>query len=105
MAWNIQESFDCKWDISRVVKLEFVRNLGVCQLLIEPFIFVFCYLPLLPVPDSLQTVNLMSIQSDGVADKLGKLLNDLLYFILLREFSAISSQFKSDLGTSIEIKI
>ena len=62
-------------------------DLGVSNMLIEPFVLILVNLSLVSVPDGSQIVQDLSIQLNRVSDELREFLNDLLQLTLSRELS------------------
>ena len=62
-------------------------DLGVSNMLIEPFVLILVNLSLVSVPDGSQIVQDLSIKLNRVSDELREFLNDLLQLTLSRELS------------------
>ncbi len=102
-SWDVEEGFDCKGDIGRVVELELVGDLCVGQVLEESLVFIFCDLTLIAIPDGLEVVQDLTIELDGIVYEQRILSNDLFNFTLSRELSGLWLKLENDLGTSLEI--
>ena len=87
------------------MKFEFIWNFGICQLFEKSFIFILCHFSFFSVPNCLNAINLLSIQSDRITNKLRKLLYNFLYLNLFTKLSAICFQLNQNLSSSIEIQI
>ena len=81
VVWNIKDCLDSKRDISAVMKLVFKWNLGVGKMFIELLIFILSHISLVAEPDSLQAVDNLVVQLNGVLVENRVLLN---YFVYLK---------------------
>lgn len=81
VVWNVKDCLDSKRDISAVMKLVFKWNLGVGKMFIELLIFILSHISLVAEPDSLQTVDNLIVQFNGVLVENRVLLN---YFVYLK---------------------
>lgn len=81
VVWDIKDRLDSKRDISAVMKLVFKWNLGVGKMFIELLIFILSDFSLVAEPDSLQTVDNLVVQFNGVLVENRVLLN---YFVYLK---------------------
>lgn len=81
IVWDIKDRLDSKRDISAVMKLVFKWNLGVGKMFIELLIFILSDFSLVAEPDSLQTVDNLVVQFNGVLVENRVLLN---YFVYLK---------------------
>jgi len=105
VAGHIQKSLNRQRNICRVVKLELKGDFSVGDLLIKAFILVVCDFTFFSVPDGLEAIELLAIQTNGVADELAELRDHLLHFLLLAELPAVWSQFYCYLGATFEVKV
>ena len=87
------------------MKFELVRDFGVGNLLVKPFVFIFLHFSPFAIPNCLQRIQLLAVQFDGVWDELRKFCDDLLNFRLLRKLSGICSKLYDNFGTSFKVKI
>ena len=76
---NIKDRLDSKRDISAVMKLIFEWNLGVGKMFVELLIFILSHISFVAEPDSLQTVDYLAVQFNGVLVENRVLLNYFLY--------------------------
>ena len=79
VVWNIKDRLDSKWDIGTVMKLIFVWNLGVGKMFIELLVFILSYFSFVAEPDSLQIVDNLAVQFNGVFVENRVLANDFFY--------------------------
>lgn len=66
VVWNIEDRLDRKRDISAVMELIFVWNLGVGKMFIELLIFILSDFSFVAEPDCLQTIDNLVVQFNGV---------------------------------------
>lgn len=82
-----------------------VGDLGVGQILKESFILVDCNITLFSVPNSAKRVDNLSVEFDGVRDKLRELLDNLLDLNFLGELTRLRKQLKNNSSSSLEVKV
>ena len=87
------------------MQLELIGYLRVRNLLVKALILVLGHLSFLFVPNGLQGVDLLAIESDRIVDELGELRDNLLYFILLAKLATVWLQLHHDLGASVEVEV
>ena len=88
-TWDVKDRLNCKWNISGVVKHEFIRNLRVCKLLKESLILIRSNFSFLSIPDGTKRIHSLAIQFNGIADELGEFLNDFLYHDVLTKLTRL----------------
>jgi hypothetical protein len=73
-----------------------VRDLGFSNVFIELLILVISDLSLVSVPDSLQSVDVLSIELNWVGNKKREFSQDSFYFSGLRKVPGLGSQSQFD---------
>lgn len=102
---HVEESLDRQRDISAIVELVLEWNLGVCQVLVEDFVFILGHLSLIAIPESLQIVNEATIELDWEFVVQRILSNDLLNLRLSAELDGVLVQSQDDPGSSLKVKV
>jgi len=105
VAWHIKKSFDCKWHVCTIMQYILIRDLRICNLLIKAFILIFCHFAFFSVPNGLESIELLPIESDRVAYEIAKLINNFFNLMFLGELSAISPELDGHFGTPFKIEI
>jgi len=97
VSWGeVNERFDCKRNICGIVESVLVRDLGFSNVFIELLILVISDLSLVSVPDSLQSVDVLSIELNWVGNKKREFSQDSFYFSGLRKVPGLGSQSQFD---------